>query len=154
MILRGQIDCGFLSAPVHEGLDFTPIYKDPMNVLLPQGHPLAEKKSISLDEVKREPLIMQMKGSDNDIQNILQQNKKKYTVKYVVNDDFSVMAMVKSGFGITIFPEMLWSNYKACDALEIRPMEPEQYRTIGIATLPPEETSVLAKVFLKFMRSC
>lgn len=153
MILRGQIDCGFLSAPVHEGLDFTPIYKDPMNVLLPQGHPLAEKKSISLDEVKREPLIMQMKGSDNDIQNILRQNKKKYTVKYVVNDDFSVMAMVKSGFGITIFPEMLWSNYKACDALEIRPMEPEEYRTIGIAALPQEETSVLAKVFLKFMRS-
>lgn len=153
MILRGQIDCGFLSAPVREGLAFTPIYKDPMSVLLPQGHPLAAKKSISLDEVKREPLIMQMKGSDNDIQNILQKSKKKYTVKYVVNDDFSVMAMVKSGFGITIFPEMLWSNYKACDALEIRPMEPEEYRTIGIATLPAEETSVLAKVFLKFMRS-
>ena len=153
MILRGQIDCGFLTAPVREGLAFTPIYKDPMSVLLPQGHPLAAKKSISLDEVKREPLIMQMKGSDNDIQNILRQNKKKYTVKYVVNDDFSVMAMVKSGFGITIFPEMLWSNYKACDALEIRPMEPEEYRTIGIATLPAEETSVLAKVFLKFMRS-
>ena len=153
MILCGQIDCGFLTAPVREGLAFTPIYKDPMSVLLPQGHPLAAKKSISLDEVKREPLIMQMKGSDNDIQNILRQNKKKYTVKYVVNDDFSVMAMVKSGFGITILPEMLWSNYKACDALEIRPMEPEEYRTIGIATLPQEETSVLAKVFLKFMRS-
>jgi len=153
MILRGQIDCGFLSAPVREGLAFTPIYKDPMNVLLPQGHPLAAKKSISLDEVKREPLIMQMKGSDNDIQNILRQNKKKYTVKYVVNDDFSVMAMVKSGFGITILPEMLWSNYKASDALEIRPMDPEEYRTIGIAALPAEETSVLAKVFLKFMRS-
>lgn len=153
MILRGQIDCGFLTAPVREGLEFTPIYKDPMSVLLPQGHPLAAKKSISLDEVKREPLIMQMKGSDNDIQNILRQNKKKYTVKYVVNDDFSVMAMVKSGFGITIFPEMLWSNYKACDALEIRPMEPEQYRTIGIAALPAEETSVLAKIFFKFMRS-
>ena len=30
---------------------------------------------------------------------------------------------------------------------------PEEYRTIGIATLPPEKTSVLAKVFLKFMRS-
>lgn len=71
MILRGQIDCGFLTAPVREELAFTPIYKDPMNVLLPQGHPLAAKKSISLDEVKREPLIMQMKGSDNDMQNIL-----------------------------------------------------------------------------------
>lgn len=146
-ILQGQIDCGFLSAPVREELAFIPLYKDPMHVLLPQGHPLAAKKSISLDEVKREPLIMQMKGSDNDMQNILRQNKKKYTVKYVVNDDFAVMAMVKSGFGITIFPEMLWSNYKACDAMEIRPMKPEQYRTIGIAALPPEKTSVLAKLF-------
>lgn len=153
MILHGQIDCGFLSAPVHASLSFTPIYKDPMSVLLPQGHPLAAKEKISLDEVKREPLIMQMKGSDNDMQNILQQNKKKYTVKYVVNDDFAVMAMVKSGFGITVLPEMVWSNYKACDTLEIRPMEPEEYRNIGIAALPAEETSVLAKVFLKFMRS-
>ena len=74
-------------------------------------------------------------------------------VKYAVNDDCSVMAMVKSGFGITIFPEMLWSNYKTCDELEIRPMKPEQHRIIGLAALPPEENSVLAKVFLKFMRT-
>jgi len=79
--------------------------------------------------------------------------KKKYMVKYAVNDDCSVMAMVKSGFGITIFPEMLWSNYKTCDELEIRPMKPEQHRIIGLAALPPEENSVLAKVFLKFMRT-
>ncbi len=151
MILHGQLDCGFLTAPVREGLDFTPLYRDPMHVLLPQGHPLAVKEKITLDEVKREPLIMQVKGSDNDIRNILSQDKKRYTVKYTVNDDFSVMAMVKSGFGITIFPEMLWSNYKACDALEIRPMEPEQSRTIGIATLPQNEMSVLAKTFRRFM---
>lgn len=70
----------------------------------------------------------------------------------MVNDDFSVMAMVKSGFGIAIFPEMLWSNYKACDAMEIRPIKPEQYRTIGIAALPDKKTSVLAKVFFRFMK--
>ncbi len=151
MILRGQIDCGFLTAPVRDGLDFMPLYRDPMEVLLPQGHPLAAKEKITLDEVKREPLIMQVKGSDNDIRNILGQDKKKYTVKYTMSDDFSVMAMVRSGFGITIFPEMLWSNYKACDALEIRAMEPEQFRIIGIATLPRDEMSVLAKAFTKFM---
>lgn len=151
MILRGQIDCGFLTAPVREGLDFAPLYRDPMHVLLPQGHPLAAKEKITLEEVKREPIIMQVKGSDNDIRNILDQDKKKYIVKYTVSDDFSVMAMVRSGFGITIFPEMLWSNYKACEAMEIRPMEPERYRTIGIATLPQNEMSVLAKAFRKFM---
>lgn len=151
MILRGQIDCGFLTAPVREGLDFAPLYRDPMHVLLPQGHPLAAKEKITLEEVKREPIIMQVKGSDNDIRNILDRDKKKYIVKYTVSDDFSVMAMVRSGFGITIFPEMLWSNYKACEAMEIRPMEPERYRTIGIATLPQNEMSVLAKVFGKFM---
>ena len=151
MILQGQVDCGFLTAPVRQGLDFLPLYRDSMHVLLPQGHHLAAKEKITLEEVKQEPLIMQVKGSDNDIRNILSQDKKKYTVKYTVNDDFSVMAMVKSGFGITIFPEMLWSNYKACDALEIRPMEPEQYRTVGIATLPQNEMSVLAKAFRRFM---
>ena len=122
-----------------------------MHVLLPQGHPLAAKEKITLEEVKREPIIMQVKGSDNDIRNILDRDKKKYIVKYTVSDDFSVMAMVRSGFGITIFPEMLWSNYKACEAMEIRPMEPERYRTIGIATLPQNEMSVLAKAFRKFM---
>lgn len=151
MILCGQIDCGFLTAPVREGLDFAPLYRDPMHVLLPQGHPLAAKEKITLEEVKREPIIMQVKGSDNDIRNILDRDKKKYIVKYTVSDDFSVMAMVRSGFGITIFPEMLWSNYKACEAMKIRPMEPEQHRTIGIATLPQNEMSVLAKAFRKFM---
>ena len=41
-ILSGRVDCGFLTAPVADPLIFHLLYKDPMNVLLPVGHPLTK----------------------------------------------------------------------------------------------------------------
>ena len=39
-ILSGRVDCGFLTAPIADPLIFHLLYKDPMNVLLPERHPL------------------------------------------------------------------------------------------------------------------
>ncbi|MEE0662868.1 MAG: LysR family transcriptional regulator, partial [Collinsella bouchesdurhonensis] len=64
MLMAGKVDCGFLAAPVHEGLEFFPLYRDPMLAFLPKGHPLARKRSLTLDDLLDEELIIPAQGSD------------------------------------------------------------------------------------------
>jgi len=150
-LLQGKIDCGFLTAPAHEALFFQPLKKDPMLALLPVGHPLAAKKRLTLKELVKEPFIVPMKGSDNDIMAVLRQAPGKVTTKYALNDDFSVMSMVEHGFGITIMAELILRNFTY--RLETRPLDPPQFRTIGIASLPLNEISVLSKTFIEFLQN-
>ena len=148
-ILSGRVDCGFLTAPVADPLVFHLLYKDPMNVLLPERHPLTRQDVLTLPEIKKEPLVLPTKGSDNDIQAVLNSTRGKTNVRYVLNDDLSVISMVSHGFGITIMPELILRNLNY--SLEIRPIDPPQYRAIGIASMPLNRVSVLTKTFIQYL---
>ena len=80
-ILSGRVDCGFLTAPVADPLVFHLLYKDPMNVLLPERHPLTRQNVLTLPEIKKEPLVLPTKGSDNDIQAVLNSTRGKTNVQ-------------------------------------------------------------------------
>lgn len=148
-IIQGKIDCGFLTAPVPDSLFFLALKKDPMLVLLPPDHILALRESLLLDDVIKEPFIMPMKGCDKDIQAVLSTASAPPKIKYKLNDDFSVLSMVAHGFGISIMPGLILRNFTF--DLSIKPLDPPQFRTIGIASLPMNNISVVAKTFLKYL---
>ena len=75
--------------------------------------------------------------------------KDPMNVRYVLNDDLSVISMVSHGFGITIMPELILRNLNY--SLEIRPIDPPQYRAIGIASMPLNRVSVLTKTFIQYL---
>lgn len=127
----GKIDCGFLTTPVADELFFQSLYCDQMMAVLPANHPLVSKTALTFKDIKEEPFIMPMKGSDQDIRSITDKNIKKLDVRYTLNDDFSVISLVNHGFGITIMPELILKNFKS-NVTSI-PFIPQQYRKIGIA---------------------
>lgn len=90
-----------------------------------------------------------MKGCDNDVQAVLRTSSKPINIKYSLNDDISVMAMVGNGFGISILPELILRNVDF--NLSIRPLNPPQFRTIGIASLPISNVSIVTKTFLEYI---
>lgn len=149
MLIGGKVDCGFLAAPAHEGLDFSPLYSDPMLAFLPKGHPLARKRSLALDDLLNEELIIPAQGSDNDINAVLNETDKPANIRYVLNDDFSVLSMVEGGLGVAIMPELI---LKSCKSYPVaRPLSPRRYRTIGIASLPKDGISMPAQTFIDFL---
>ena len=148
-IKSGKMDCGFLSAPVDERLDFLPLYEDPLMVVLPPHHPLTEKENLTLEDIQNEPFLFPVKGSDNDILAVLKKYMKKIHIRYTLQADTSIMAMVENGFGITIMTDLILKNYNF--HLAIRPLRPTKYRTIGIAALPQNRQTILTKTFLKYL---
>ncbi len=149
MLHTGKVDCGFLVEPVSSGLSFTPLYHDPMLALLPHNHRLTRKRTLKLDDLLDEPLIIPAQGSDNDINAVLATTQKPARVRYVLNDDFSVLSMVEEGLGVAIMPELILKSCKSNPA--VRALRPARWRTIGIASLPREGISVLAQTFIDYL---
>ena len=48
-IIHGQVDCGFLSYIVADELGFVPLYRDPLFAVMPKGHPLSFKDTVTPD---------------------------------------------------------------------------------------------------------
>lgn len=148
-IMQGKIDCGFLTTPTPDNLHFLPLKKDPMLALLPLRHPLSNRETIPLEELLGEPFVIPVKGADNDIRAVFTSFPESTVLRYALNDALSVMSMVEHGFGISVLPELVIRNYVF--HLVSRPLDPPQYRTIGIASLPMSQISVVTKTFLNFL---
>lgn len=150
-ITDGRLDCGFLTSIENDPLDFTPLFDDPMLAIMALDHELAKKKSLPLRDLKKYSLISQFQGSDHDVQQIFKKAKMRPKTKYILDDDISVMGMVAAGEGIALMPEMMLET--AAFDLETVPLDPPQHRTIGLATLPIKETTLLVRTFIAFCKS-
>ncbi len=150
-ISDGRLDCGFLSSVENDPLDFTPLFDDPMLVIMAPDLALAKRKSLPLQDLKRYPLISQFQGSDHDVQQIFRRAKMRPKTKYILDDDISVMGMVSQDEGIALMPEMMLTT--AAFDLAAIPLKPQQHRTIGLATPPIKETTLLVRTFVAFCKT-
>lgn len=151
-LLQGRADCGFLAAKaVEPGLDFVPLKRDEMLAILPRQSPLAQLDAVPVERIAQQELVMPLRGSDRDIRAALAAVPGQLNVRYALNEDFSAMAMVEKGFGVSVMPELMLR--KSRFELEVRPLEPRRYRTIGLATRTSEGLSALTRAFVEFLRS-
>ncbi|MBQ9016547.1 MAG: LysR family transcriptional regulator [Firmicutes bacterium] len=149
-ISGGTLDCGFLSAIENDPLDFQPLLEDEMLVIMGPEHPLAKKKSVSLKSLGDYPLISQFQGSDHDVQPIFRRSGVRPQTTYTLSDDISVMGLVSSSQKqeIALMPELML--LMASFELTARPLSPRQHRSIGLASLPLKESSLLVRTFAAF----
>ncbi len=150
-ISEGRLDCGFLSSIENDPLDFTPLFDDPMMVILSPNHALAKAESMPLHDLIKYPFISQFQGSNHDMQQVLKKAKIRPKTKYTLDDDISVMGMAAQNEGIALVPEMMIRTC-AFDLAAV-PLDPPQHRTIGLATLPIKETTLLVRTFIAFCKS-
>jgi len=59
MLRTGELDCAIMAEPFPDtGLAIAPLYDEPFMVAVPKGHPLAQRKSISSEELKKETMLL------------------------------------------------------------------------------------------------
>ena len=90
---------------------------------------------IEIDEMRNHQFVTQRESTDADIQNFLKENSLNIQSNYHVVDDLSTIAMVASGFGICLMPEMVMNDIPY--EVDCYTVKPDAYRIIGIATLNP-----------------
>ena len=148
-IIHGQVDCGFLSSIVADNLKFYPLWEDPLCAVMQKNHPLAEKKSVRLEELLEYPFIIETPGCDNDILHLLERCGKEPKTSYSFRDDTLIMAFVKNGLGVTISQKLVMKAF--ANDVESRPLEPGRSRIIGLAFVKTMN-SVVTKILLEYLK--
>ena len=150
LIRRGQVDCGFLGLPVGPGLDTFPLFQDQFLAVLPPDHPLAGAPFYPMARLAEDPCVLIPEERDSELGLIFQEEGIRPNLRYVVNDDFAVLAMVEQGLGVSIRPELvLRSTGRQFSAI---PLERPRYRDIALAVRSGRPPSPLTARFLSCVR--
>ncbi len=145
-IAEGTVDFGFLSLPTAQGFDTIPLHHDRMLCIVPDNHPLHQANVLEFHHIAHEPFIMPKAGCDNDVRQIFTHHRAKPNVKFALDDDYAIVAMVRRGLGISILPEMVLSNIRnpVC-ALRLRD---NPARTIALAARSLKLASPATRKFI------
>lgn len=130
-IRSGLVDFGFVNPAGVSGLETRSLKTGAMSAVLPLGHPLAQKATVPLVELAREPFILLEEGGYYEPLEAFAACGCEPCIKYTIHDDYSIMAMVSQGLGVTILANLIMerSPYE----LEVRPTDPAITRSIALA---------------------
>ena len=108
-VLEGELDLGFVTLPVEDSnLISIQIYQDRMQVVAPPGHPLGDKKIISLGDLEQTTLIIYKKGSVTRkiIEEVFEKEGRTFMPDMEIDRPEAMKMLVESGLGVSILPEM------------------------------------------------
>ena len=149
-ILRGRIDLGFTQLPLKDGLEYVHLKSDELLAVLPEGHPLAQKPAIKLDELLPEPFIMYAENTPGGIRVMLNTCDTKPNTQFMVEDDHAIIAMVESGLGVSVLADLVLRRTPF--RIVRRPLDPPLKRDIVLAHLPGHAPSVSTRKFIEHVK--
>ena len=150
-INNGEVDFGFISSDAAVGVETDNLYSDAMVAVLPENHPLAEQDVVTLEELAKEPFIQLDEGEYSLPLNAFKAQGLEPKVEYRIYDDFTILAMIKAGIGVSIMYSMAIQGYDHNVATRPVPNIPE--RKVAVAYAKYESLSLASKTFIKFIKS-
>jgi LysR family transcriptional regulator, low CO2-responsive transcriptional regulator len=90
--------------PQHLDINVRPFLENPLVVIAPRNHPLAEEKNISLQVLAQEPLIMRESGSGTRIavEQFFAENHLQMKVEMEISSNEAIKQAVMGGLGLAI----------------------------------------------------
>ncbi len=104
-----KYDIGFCSRFEEEPMiEFFPVAKQDLVVIVPVGHPLADKKEVHLAETipYKQVIFKKRSGLRKIIDGLFDSIGEQPDIAYEIDEDQVVAAFVASGFGIAVVPDI------------------------------------------------
>lgn len=130
-VQNGHVDFGFVNTEAVSNIKMKALFQDEMMAVLPMNHPLAEKSSVSLKELAQEAFILLDEGEYSVPLNAFKINGIVPDIEYKVYDDYSILAMVRQGLGVSAMYRLVLRGFE--NGLEIRPINERPERSVAIA---------------------
>lgn len=120
------------------GIETSPLFIDPLYAVLPRDHPLADEATVNVIDLEDDDWI-----SGWHTEEVCQ--KLGFTPKVSMTTDnfIAVLGLVARGFGVSLLPRLPLTTAAIPRGCVIKPISPQEYRTIHIATTP-ERASIPA----------
>lgn len=133
LILEGSCDLGLTCVRVREDIASIPVDQQELVLLLPDSHPLAGRKKLTLHDVKDEPFILLNGDTEitgNYYVNMFEHDGITPTLIDSGMDWLSLLVEVSAGKCLTIVPR---SNFSGYDVVGVELEHPMKYRDIHLA---------------------
>ena len=105
-IEAGEVDLGFGAKIDRPGFQYFEIMHEEYIAIVPEGHPLASKENLTIEEICQEPFVTynQQCGTRHDLERIFQKNNVHPKVIYEATNEKMIASMVAAGIGVSIMP--------------------------------------------------
>lgn len=148
-IKQGSVDFGFVSKDAVTGLETGVLYEDEMMAVLPKSHPLSNKNALSLKELSKEPFILLDEGNYSVPLNAFKSRNILPNIAYEVYDDYTIIAMVKQGLGVSLMYEKVLKGFE--NGIEIRRIIEAPKRVVALAWKKWETMPYASRRFAEFI---
>jgi len=139
------VDLGFVSLSHASNFAVTPVYKDPLLCVVPKGFRCMNPNYVTIDDIRDQPFVYQREGYDAETNAFIKKHSLRVSSKFHVEDDYSLVAMIESGFGVSLIPELVMRKIQS--NVDVYPIVPEEFRIIGLASLNNKRLSPAAQQF-------
>jgi DNA-binding transcriptional LysR family regulator len=151
LVARGEADVGVFAAS-HEldlgGVDVTPYRTDRLIAVVPQGHALCRRASVSFADLLPENIIV-IHAMQSALRVAARRLGADFEPPYTVKSAGVAVSLVEAGLGVTIQPECLVSHELFGRVAVLEFDEPWAVRHIHIATARGRELNPLASAFIR-----
>lgn len=151
MLRRNAIDIGFLSSSAPEDFTFIPLYRDPIVVIMPQGHPLTQFSNIKPSDIADYPFLIKPEHTHGALRELLLSQTRLTESHYSVKNDNALLGLVNKGMGIGVVGEMVAHSGTP---VEYRHFEGNYYRTIGLAVPNWKPVTPALQSFISIVCGC
>lgn len=127
----GRVDCGVMRHPYSEAFDAIPLIQDELLAVLPKDHPLANKKSVAAKDIAKYPFLSLSENDDVEDANMFEKVGVAPNTIVSTWDDYSILAMVEAGLGVSILPSLILKRIPY--EVELRPLRPKATRKLALA---------------------
>ena len=148
-IRQGEIDFGFVNQDAVEGMETRLLYEDHMLAVLPQGHRLEKKSSLTLQDISTEPLILLDEGEHSVLLDAFHSAGLTPNLAYEVYDDYSILSMVRQDLGISVLYEKVVAGFE--QGLSLRPIQESPRRRVALSWLSWDTMPYAARRFAEFL---
>jgi DNA-binding transcriptional LysR family regulator len=104
-VVDGRVSMAFLTRASTEEPGI-PLCTDDILAVVPEGHPLAEKDSVTLEELAQYPYVGLKLDYDLDVQRLVEGSPLEKKSILVSHDEQTILAMVKEGLGVSVVAGM------------------------------------------------
>ena len=148
-VRTGAVDFGFVNPHAVKGMETTVIKSGEFRAVLPKTHPLAERKSLVLEDLADEPFLLLEEGAYSEPLEAFRAAGITPNVKLRVHDDYSILSMVEQGLGVSILTELVL--HKTSYDVVALPIEPAIIRTMSIVTKDKNAMPLASKAFIRYL---
>ncbi|PEJ49332.1 LysR family transcriptional regulator [Bacillus sp. AFS002410] len=153
-LLNGVIDLCISSLPIeNEEIEWIPLIKEDIFLIIPSGHHLSNRKSIDLIELKDETFISLNAGfgfRDFTDQFCIDAGFIP-NVSFEVDEPFAIIRFVNQGLGVAFMPVLDWTTVTENLPERIRINDATCQLTIGLGWSKNRYISLAAQDFKKFV---